>query len=130
MMLVPCRIGRSAIDGLGVFAAAPVAAGALVWRFTPPFDILVAEATLAAAPEPVQAFYRRFAYELPAHPGHVALDGDDGRFMNHADRPNLDIAPDGTARAVRPIAEDEEFTCDYRQIASRPFGMEPARTGL
>jgi uncharacterized protein len=128
MMLVPCRIGLSPIEGLGVFAVAPVEAGALVWRFDPTFDLLVRVGTLAAAPEPVRAFYARFAYELPGYAGFLALDGDDGRFMNHSDRPNLDFAEAGVARASRRIAADEEFTCDYELLASRPFTMEPPRT--
>lgn len=129
-MLVHCRLGRSEIEGLGVFAATPIAAGTEVWRFDRRFDVLVGEAELAQAPEPVRAFFARFAYELPEHPGCMALDADDGRFMNHADAPNLAFRDSGGAHAVRDIAGGEELTCDYRQLASRPFEMEPPRPGL
>ena len=130
MMLVRCRLGRSEIEGLGVFAAEPIAAGAEVWRFDRRFDVLVGEDELARAPAPVRDFFARFAYELPEHPGCMALDADDGRFMNHADAPNLVFRAGGGAHAARDIAEGEELTCDYRQIASRPFEREPPRPGF
>lgn len=127
MMLVRCRLGRSSIEGLGVFAAEPIAAGTEVWRFDPRFDLMVREAELAQAPAPTREFFARFAYVLADRPGWLALDGDDGRFMNHADAPNLDFSEAGVARAARDIAEGEELTCDYNQIASEPFEMEPPR---
>ncbi len=130
MLLVPCRLGRSEIEGLGVFAAVPIAAGTEVWRFDRRFDLLVEEAELARAPATVRDFFARFAYELAAYPGCLALDGDDGRFMNHADQPNLAFSPAGSARALRDIADGEELTCDYAALATRPFEMEPPRTGL
>lgn len=130
MMLVRCRLGRSAIEGLGVFAVDPVPAGAEVWRFDPRFDLVVREEELARAPAPTREFFGRFAYVLADRPGWMALDGDDGRFMNHADVPNLDFSEPGVARAVRDIAAGEEFTCDYNQIAREPFEMEPPREGL
>jgi uncharacterized protein len=130
MMLVPCRIGLSPIEGLGVFAATPVLARAVVWRFDRTFDLLIAADELARAPETVRAFYARFAYEIPGYESFLALDGDDGRFMNHADRPNLDFSAPTVARAARDIAADEEFTCNYDLLASHSFTLEPPRTRL
>lgn len=127
MMLVRCRLARSEIEGLGVFAIEPIPAGAAVWRFDPRFDLLVRTDELARAPASVRDFYARFAYEIPGHPDCMALDGDDGRFMNHADAPNLDFSEPGAARAARDIAAGEELTCDYHQLASKPFAMEPPR---
>ena len=39
MLLVRVTVSPSAIHGLGVFAAEPIAAGTAVWRFTPGFDL-------------------------------------------------------------------------------------------
>lgn len=127
MMLVRCHLGRSKIEGLGVFIDEPVAEGAVVWRFDRRFDLLVSRAELDAAPAHVRAFYGRYAYEIEGHPDHLALDGDDGRFMNHADRPNLDFSTPGVARAVRDIPAGEELTCDYNQLCSQAFEMQPPR---
>lgn len=127
MMLVACAIGRSEIEGLGVFAGCPIPRGTTVWRFDPVFDLSVSVGDLAEAPEPVRALFARFAYELDGHPGRMLLDGDDGRFMNHSDSPNLDFSRAGIAVARRDIAEGEELTCDYTLLASRPFEMEAPR---
>jgi uncharacterized protein len=127
MMLVRCYIGRSAIEGLGVFAAEPIPAGTEVWRFTLGFDVLIAKERLATAPTPTREYFAHYAYEIASHPGHMALDCDDGRFMNHSDTPNLDFSVPGVATALRNIMPHEEITCDYNQIASEPFEMEPSR---
>lgn len=113
MMLVKVRLGPSAIEGFGVFAQEPIARGQVVWRFTPGFDLLVPEAELARAPVHVRAYFERYAFALATWPGHRALDGDDGRFMNHADDPCLDLSVPGVGVARRAIAAGEELTCDY-----------------
>jgi SET domain-containing protein len=130
MMLVHCRLGRSEIEGLGVFAAEAITTGSEVWRFDPRFDLLVRREDLARAPAPTRAFFARFAYEIASHPGCLALDGDDGRFMNHSDTPNLDFSRPGMAVALRDIAAGEELTSDYTQLATGPFEMEPPRSGV
>lgn len=127
MMLVRCRLGRSRIEGLGVFAEDDIPAGAPVWRFDPDFDLLVTRERLAAAPVHVRAFWARYAFEMRDHPGCMALDGDDGRFMNHSPDANLDFSQPGMAVAARPIAAGEELTCDYQLLATEPFAMEPPR---
>lgn len=130
MMLVQCHIGRSEIEGLGVFTDEPIPAGRTVWRFDRRFDLLVPLAELDRAPEHLRQFYDRFAYEMEEWPDHLALDGDDGRFMNHADDPNLDFSTPGIAVAARDIAPGEELTCDYGHLASREFEMQPPRSAI
>jgi SET domain-containing protein len=127
MILIRCQLARSDIEGLGVFTAEPVPAGTEVWRFDPRFDVLVSIDELARAPAPTREFFARFAYEIADYPGCMALDGDDGRFMNHSDDPNLDFSTPGVARAARDIATGEELTCNYGQLATVPFEMEPPR---
>jgi SET domain-containing protein len=51
MLLVRTRLAPSAIHGLGVFAAEPIARGAEVWRFTPGFDLDLALRDIAAGEE-------------------------------------------------------------------------------
>lgn len=127
MMLVRCSLQRSPIEGLGVVAEEPVAAGDVVWRFDRDFDLLVPLEKLARAGAATQEFFARFAFEIEGFPDCMALDGDDGRFMNHSDAPNLDFSYPGVATATRDIALGEEFTCDYHKLASRPFSMQPPR---
>lgn len=126
MMLVHCFIGKSEIEGLGVFTSERIAAGSPVWRFDPRFDILVSNADLAAAPPPTRALFERYGYVMASCPDHMALDGDDGRFMNHSDTPNLDFSVPGSATAARDIEAGEELTCNYDDLADSPYRMQPS----
>jgi SET domain-containing protein len=118
MMLVKVRLGPSAIEGFGVFTQEPIAKGQVVWRFTPGFDLLVPDAELARAPGHVRAFFERYAFELATYPGHQALDGDNGRFMNHCETPCLDLSVPGVGVATRAIRAGEELTCDYALLVA------------
>ena len=133
MMLVSCYLGKSKIEGFGVFTRVDIAKGAEVWRFDQTFDILVPNDVLATAPEHVRTFYAHYAhyaYEVADFPEHMALDGDDGRFMNHSDTPNLDFSTPGVATALRSIGAGEELTCDYHHLATKDFEMEPSRNAI
>jgi len=124
MMLVKVRLGASAIEGFGLFAQEPIARRQVVWRFTPGFDLLVPEAELARAPAHVRAFFDRYAFELATCPGYLALDGDDGRFMNHSATPCLDLSVPGVGTATRAIRAGEELTCDYALLVADPGAVE------
>lgn len=130
MMLVHCYLGKSEIEGLGVFTSERIAAGSCVWRFDRQFDILVSHSGLAAAPPATQALFARYAYVIPDYPEHMALDGDDGRFMNHSDAPNLDFSIPGSATAARDIEAGEELTSNYDYLADRPYQMQPSLHSL
>jgi SET domain-containing protein len=85
-----------------VFAAEPGKKGDVVWRFDPLLDQMIPEEVLAAQPPHVREFLDRYGYPHHELPGILVLDADEGRFMNHADMPNLDFStPDiGTARSI------------------------------
>ena len=46
MLLIDTYVGPSAIEGVGVFAAEPIRAGQMIYRFAPEFDRLIALAEL------------------------------------------------------------------------------------
>jgi len=116
MMLVPCYLAPSAIEGLGVYSTAPIRKGDIVWRFDDRFDRLISRADIASAEPHLQAFFERYCYDLAEHPDHVGLDADEGRFMNHADDPNLSFARIHEGLALRDVPVGEELTCDYREF--------------
>jgi hypothetical protein len=115
MMLVPTYLAESRIHGIGVFAARPIGAGKTLWRFDERVDILLPIDGLGQVPERVGAFLKTYAYVCEFFPGNLVLNGDNARFINHADDPNTDNRT-ALAFARRPIAKGEEITCDYREI--------------
>lgn len=48
MLLIPVRAGPRPIHGLGAFVLERIAAGTVVWRFTPGFDLDLDPALLDA----------------------------------------------------------------------------------
>ena len=116
MMLVPTRLAPSTIHGLGVFAAAPIASGAPVWRFAKGLDMEFAPDIVDGLPAHVRAFFAHYGY-LDRNVGRIILCFDDARFVNHSDTPNVatDYTQDpyGLDVALRDIAAGEEITMDY-----------------
>lgn len=123
MLLVSTYIAASGIEGVGVFAAKPIAAGAVVWRFDPDFDLLIPVEKYRSAPPYLSELLDRYAYPSPGRPGLLVFESGNGRFMNHSDAPNTDFSPDDHGVALRDIAAGEELTCDYREFYK---GFEPA----
>jgi len=115
MLRVPTFLAPSPIHGIGLFAAAPIAAGTVLWELDEPFDRAVDEHALAHLDVVAQLQVQRYAYVDPLRQVRI-LCGDDARFFNHADDANCrdDPASSGTVTvAVRDIAAGEELTWDY-----------------
>ncbi len=123
MLTVATYVAPSAIEGLGLFAAEPIAAGTLVWRFDPLLDLIFPEAHLALYPPGTQAFLRKYGYRQRGTAGYRVLDGDNGRFMNHSAEANTDNSGESSF-ATRDIAAGEEITCDYAEFVE---GFVPGR---
>jgi len=115
MLLVNTRVLASLIEGVGLFAAEPIAKGTVVWRFEPGLDLVVPETLIAELPEAAQAFFRRYAFPCPFFPGGLLMGFDNTRFVNHSATPNLDNTGPETI-ALRDIAEGEELTTDYDEL--------------
>ncbi|HMA89662.1 MAG TPA: SET domain-containing protein [Burkholderiales bacterium] len=119
MLLVRTRLAPSAIHGLGVFAAEPIARGAEVWRFAPGFDLDLDPKALEAVPAQVREWLLVYGYLDPRLQRFI-LCCDDARFINHSATPNLrpDFArePHGVDLALRDVAPGEELTVDYALV--------------
>ena len=50
MLRINTYISESVIHGIGLFAAEPVSAGTVIWRFDPPFDVTFVKGTLGVLP--------------------------------------------------------------------------------
>lgn len=126
MMIVPTYVGPSAIEGVGVFAAAPIRSGAAIWQLSEALDLLLTDAQLAQLPALQRDFIERYGYPHMTRAGLTVLEFDNGRFMNHDPRPNTDFTSPQIGWAIRDIAEGEEITCDYGEFDPN-FAMQPGR---
>jgi SET domain-containing protein len=115
MLLVATYVARSAIHGLGLFAAARIAAGTKMWAFQPGLDAFVPDALYRTLPEFQQSFLQHYGFRAPQWPGGWVVGFDHSRYINHSASPNTDNATE-FAFAARDIEPDEEITCDYEVI--------------
>jgi len=125
MLLVSTYVAASEIEGVGVFAAAPIAKGTQVWRLNPDFDRLVPADSYDDLPDVMKELIDRYAYPSPDKPGYLVYEVDNGRFMNHSDTPNADFSEYGGGFAIKDIAAGEEITCDYSQFYEG-FELQPS----
>ena len=126
MMIVPTYVGPSTIEGVGVFAAEAVPAGAPIWKLDDRLDLLLTSEQVAQLPDLQRKFFERYGYPHMTREGMVVLEFDNGRFMNHSDAPNTDFTDPDTGWAIRDIAAGEEITCDYREF-DPTFIIQPGR---
>ena len=127
MMMVRCYLGPSEIEGLGVFTTQPIKKGGLVWLYDERFDVSYYRDDIERAPKHFREFLERYTYEHPENPDCVVLDCDEGRFMNHADVPNVDLSNPHRGIATGNIAAGEELTCDYGQFTVGAVTFQPSR---
>lgn len=119
MFLVRTYIDKSEIHGVGVFAAEDIAIDSLVWEFHPVVDRLISTTEFEELPDPTKEMIRRHAEFLVTQNAFI-LSGDNDRFMNHSETPN--IRDDGLRMySQRHISANEELTCDYRHVRILDF---------
>lgn len=123
MLLVPTRLKESPIHGIGVHAAAPIKAGTRIWELREGFDVIIDEGRLKSYPEHVQQFIDIYTYPHPTKKNCVILEADNGRFMNHSDKPNTDFSTVDKGIALVDIAEGEEITCNYHEFCYDGFTL-------
>lgn len=115
MLLVRTYLDRSAIHGIGLFAAERIPAGTVVWRRSPELDLALTAEQIAALHPAAREQVEKYTY-LDRMLGKYVLCGDDARFFNHSEAPNCHDYPDeggGTTVAARDIEPGEELTSDY-----------------
>ena len=126
MLLVPTYVAPSAIEGVGVFAEAPIPAGTLIWRLDPALDRLIARDAVAGLEPLFQRFVERYSYPYPHDPELLIVELDNGRFMNHSDAPNTLFSDPDAGFTLCDIAAGEELTCNYAEF-DPGFEMLPGR---
>lgn len=127
MMIVRCYLAPSSIEGLGVFCHDDIKKGQNVWVSDPILDHRIPVSKLAEVPPHVAEFLDRYSYPDWDNPGYVVLESDEGRFMNHADEPNLDFSDGVHGLAVVDIPAGTELTCHYSTFTEGAIVMQPPR---
>jgi SET domain-containing protein len=126
MMLVQTYVAPSQIEGVGIFAAQPIKAGQEIWQFDPVFERVFTTEELVRL-SPVQRDYvERYGYSHMDDRSLLVIETDNGRFMNHSERPNTDFTRSDIAFAIVDIAEGTEITCDYGEFEPA-YCMQPGR---
>jgi uncharacterized protein len=111
----PIEVRASFIEGLGVFAGAPIAPGTRIIEYVG--EIISADEADERYDDRAMAHHRTYLFALDdgrCIDGAVA--GNDSRFINHSCEPNCEaVEIDGHIwiQALRPIAAGEELTYDY-----------------
>ncbi len=126
MMTVPTYVGPSTIEGVGLFAAAPIKAGDVIWQLNDRLDVSLTQQEIAGLPQTQREFIERYGYRHMTRPQTVVVECDNGRFMNHSANPNTIFDDPETGWAKVDIAEGEELTCNYAEF-DPGFQMQPGR---
>ncbi|WP_370234725.1 MULTISPECIES: SET domain-containing protein [Henriciella] len=131
MMLVPCYLAASQIEGLGVYSSEPIRKGQLIWKFDPRVDRVIPLESFAEADERLNDFLKRYTYIPHFDTSVCILDGDEGRYMNHSEDPNTDFSSTTeTGYALMDIPAGVELTCDYREFDTTAHVMMDSITPL
>jgi len=116
MLKVKTYLDKSAVHGIGIFAAEDIAAGTVIWEFNPLVD-------LEFPPDRWEALRRtvcdisfqeveKYAYK---EKNRIVVCLDNAQFMNHdATTFNVSNSPDGNTMTARiPIPARQELLCNY-----------------
>lgn len=98
-----------------------------IWSFDARIDFVPDADCLDQFPPVGKEYFDKYAYR-DVRLGKYVICGDDARFINHSDTPNLvetsAIGQDhGIDMASREIRKGEELTCNYRTFDS-DFGRK------
>ena len=107
MLTVITYVAPSAIEGVGVFAAEPIAKGRVISCFDEAFDRLIPRDAYENAPPFLKTLLDRYAFPHPGNLDLIVYEVDNSRFMNHSSAPNTDFSN---------FAAGEELTCDYNSF--------------
>ena len=114
MLLVKTKLGRSKIQGMGLFADEFIPKGTLVQKFIDGVDLELTPEVVDILPGPAKKNFLHYAYRNKITNKYI-LNSDDARFLNSSVTPNLigDELNKEADIAARDIERGEELTVDY-----------------
>jgi SET domain-containing protein len=120
--MIKTRVKQSTVPGagLGIFADEFIPKGKVTWRFCPGYDLVVPKDDLLRFSEASRAQFLNYCY-FDSERKHFVLCGDDARFLNHSDNPNLaekwdETDTEGYEVASRDIEAGEELFVNYYEF--------------
>ncbi len=113
MLCVKTKLGLSQIHGIGLFADEDIHEGQIIWEFNPLIDLVLSEEEVNSLQESCKEQILNYSFKTIN--GYYVLVGDDNRFINFSEDPNVSDIPDVTSPSVakRDIKKGEELTSDY-----------------
>lgn len=122
MLLVKTYVAPSLIHGLGLFAGEFIAAGEVVWEFTPGIDFRLAPDFIDRLPATVR---ESLLWTYNFWSGGYGASLDNSKFINHSKNATLipRMEPADQSIAARDISIGEELTEDYEMF---DLGLMPS----
>jgi SET domain-containing protein len=109
-----CRLGASALHGVGVFAIRPIASGINPLRSRLKHrEIKFTYDEIKVLPPGVRKQIKMFCYYDEEGVMISTMAMDFSIYVNHSKQPNLRMNKNGSFEALRPIRVGEELTMDY-----------------
>lgn len=120
MLIIPYRIRKSSIHGLGVFAAEDIPKGTIVWKYQEPMDERVYNTKNR------NQFSLTYGY-ITSGTNYVEIPGDGAIFINHSKLNNITVDPQNNDNMIsnRIINEGEEILENYNE-----FDLYPNSNGV
>lgn len=119
MLMVKTKVKTSTIPkaGLGLFADQFIPKGTITWRFCHGYDLIVSKDDLLRFSAESRKQFLHYCY-FDKNTRHFILCGDDERFINHSESPNViqgkgESEIEGVEIAARDIKEGEELFVNY-----------------
>jgi len=119
MLIVQTMVGPSQISGNGVYAAQFIPMGKVISKWVSGFDRKFPIDYPSTLPKNARNIFEKFA---SCDGNSWFLSGDDGRYFNHSDIPNVCVVEhEGSPAtwnkvAARDILPGEELTMNYVEI--------------
>jgi hypothetical protein len=127
MLLIRCYLAPSLIEGLGVYCHDPIERADKIWRYDRMLDLAFPETRFDDVETPVRDFLERYSVPAFDRPGYRILHGDEARFLNHSQAPNLDFSDGIWGRALADIPAGTELTCNYADFRTGKISLQPPR---
>lgn len=118
------RLGRSKIQGVGVFAVIDIKKGTKIFADDPPQAQVIDAREILNLPKPIQQLYHAFAVYQPKNDTFVCPESFNRMtvqwYVNHSKKPNLKANGRYEFFALRNIPAGEELTVNYESYAAAP----------